>query len=106
MKIESANKITMADILDYPDGQNLYEQLDEMFPFFSSITFSEGYFIVTVAKGNDSRDLVFNDLDSDYKQQFTYSVDDSGAYIEISFNDVMRLMTTWKRNSKLKKLGL
>lgn len=110
MNIEYDTKITVADILDLPDGQSLYDQLDEMFPYFSSITFYHGWFSVTVAKGNDSRDLVFKDLDHNYKQQFTYSVgdkgSDSGAYIEVSFNDLMQLMTVWKRGSKLNQLGL
>jgi hypothetical protein len=106
MNIEYDTKITVADILDLPDGQSLYEQLDEMFPYFSSITFYDDWFSVIVAKGNDSRALNFNDLDPKHKQQFTVDLDDVGFYIEVSFNDLMQLMTVWKRGSKLNQLGL
>lgn len=106
MKIEYDTKITVADVLDLPDGQSLYDQLDEMFPYFSSITFYDGWFSVTVAKGDDSKELEFHDLDPDHKQQFTYEVADAGAYIEVSFNDIMNLMKVWKRGSKLNQLGI
>jgi hypothetical protein len=104
---EITDKITVADIMAMPEGQSLYELLDEMFPYFSSITFfKKCYFSVTVAKGNDSKELEFRDLDLDHKHQFTYDVSGSGAYIEVSFNDVMTLMNRWKRDSRLGQLGI
>lgn len=106
MNIEYDTKITVADILDLPDGQSLYDQLDEMFPYFSSITFYQGWFSVTLAKGNEVKELEFRDLDHDHKEQFTVEFSDVGMYIEVSFNDLMQLMTVWKRGSKLNQLGL
>ncbi len=106
MDIEYDTKITVDDILDLPDGQSLYDQLDEMFPYFSSITFYPGRFVVTLAKGNDSKQLDFRDFDLDYKEQFTIDLDDVGMYIEVSFNDLMNLMKVWKRGSKLNQLGI
>lgn len=99
-------KITVGDVLALPNGQSLLDQLDEMFPYFSSITFYPGYFVVTVAKGDDSEDLEFNDINLDHKVMHTYGVGGTGVFIEVSFNDVMKLMTTWKRDSKLGQLGI
>lgn len=106
MNIDYDTKLTVDDILDLPDGQSLYDQMDEMFPYFSSITFYGSRFIVTLAKGNDVRELDFSNIDLDHKEQFTLDFGDVGFYIEVSFNDLMQLITVWKRGSKLKELGI
>lgn len=99
-------KITVSDIMYLPNGQSLYDQLDEMFPYFSSITFYKEWFFVTLAKGNDFIELEFRDLDHNHKKQFTIELDGVGMYIEVSFNDIMSLMTSWNRDSKLNQLGI
>jgi len=106
------NKITSSDIMAMPNGEALYALLDDMFPYFSSITFHQsnknksGWISVAVAKGSDSQDLVFDDLDVNFKHQFTYSVDGHGAYVEASISDITSLMTSWTRDNKLGQLGI
>lgn len=98
-------KITVADIMAMSNGQALYELLDDMFPYFSSISFNKRI-CVTLAKGSETRELEFNDLDHNHKEQFTVELDGVGMYIEVSFNDIMSLMTTWTRDNKLNQLGI
>ncbi len=104
--IENGTKITSSDILAYTNGQDLLDKLEELIPYFSSITFYGNYFIVTISHGYDSIDLGFRDLDLDFKVKYTVHLGKIGLFIEVSFNDIMNLMVSWRRDNKLKQLGL
>ncbi len=101
--------ITMSDILASPDGESLYNELETIFPYFSSIRILNNFIIVTVAKGTDSTELRIYPptiLGSNAMQQFTYSVGDAGAYTEVSHDEMLRLIKVYNRGTSFGKLGL
>ena len=105
--------ITMADILDSPSGELLYNELETIFPYFSSIKIYLEYILITVAKGSDSCELRMYPpriYESNAPQQFSYSVGDvgksTGAYTEVSYDEMLRLIKIYKRGTSFDQLGL
>ena len=101
--------ITMSDILASPDGESLYNELETIFPYFSSIRIYNNFILITVAKGTDFNELrVYppNICEPNKTQQFTYTVGNAGAYTEISYDEMLRLIKVYNRGTSFGKLGL